>query len=268
MEGRALAHQAQQSDWADRAARIGLVAYGLVHLVIGWLALQLAVGDRSGPASSSGAIRELADQPLGLALVWLVAVGMFLLMCWRILEAAVGYREYDGSKRTRKRLVSAGRAVVYGFIAWSALGVATGSGSSGGGTDSTTAKLMDLTGGQLIVGAVGVGIAAVGVALIRRAYTEEFTKDIDSKGLSGGSGTVYVWLGKSGYLAKGIAFGIVASLFVYAAATHEPNKSGGLDQALSEVLEQPFGPYLLAAIALGFMAYGLFSFAQARYFDR
>jgi len=266
-EGQALAHEARESDWVDRAARIGLVAYGLVHVVIGWLALQLALGDRSGSASSSGAIRELADQSFGLVLVWLVAIGMFLLMCWRILEAAVGRREYDGVKRIRKRLTSAGLAVIYGYISWSALSVATGSGSSGGGTDSTTAKLMDLTGGQLIVGAIGVAIAGFGVAHVVKAYTEKFRKKLDQKGLSGTSGTVYVWLGKAGYVAKGIAFGIVGGLFCYAAATHEPNKSGGLDQALLEVLEQPFGPFLLAAIALGFAAFGLFCFAQARYFN-
>ena len=266
-EGQALAHRARQSDWIDHAARIGLVAYGLVHVVIGWLALQLALGDRSGSASSSGAIRELAEQPFGLVLVWLVAVGMFLLMCWRILEAALGHREYDGFKRVRKRLTSAGRAVVYGLISLSALSVAIGSGSSGGGTDSATAKLMDLPGGQLIVGAIGVAIAAIGIALIRKAYTEEFAKEMNVEGLSGPSGTAYVWLGKVGCVAKGVAFGIVGALFCYAAATHEPNKSGGLDQALSELLEQPFGPVLLATIALGFAAYGLFCFAQARYFD-
>jgi hypothetical protein len=88
------------------------------------------------------------------------------------------------------------------------------------------------------------------------------------QGLTGVSGTAYRWLGKVGCVTKGIAFGIVGALFCYAAYTHEPNKSGGLDQALSEVLEQPLGPFLLAAIALGFVAYGLFCFAQARYFDR
>ena len=267
-EGRTLGGEAHQSDWLDGAARVGLVAFGLVHLVIGWLALQLAVGDRSGKASSDGAVRELAEQPFGLVLVWLVAVGMFLLMVWRLVEAALGHREDDGFERTRHRLTSAGRGVVYGYISWSAFAVATGSGSSSGGTDSTTAKVMDLPGGQLLVAAVGVAIAGVGVALARKAWTDRFAKEMDSKGLSGRSGTLYLWLGRVGCVAKGIAFAIVGGLFCYAAATHEPDKSGGLDQALSKVLDQPFGPLLLGAIALGFVAHGLFCFAQARYFDR
>jgi hypothetical protein len=201
-------------------------------------------------------------------MVWLVAVGMALLMVWRCTEAAVGHRDDDGFTRTRRRLVSAGRAVVYGYIGWSALAVAVGSGSSSGGTDSTTARLMDQPGGQVLVAAVGVVIGVIGLSLIRRSWTDRFAKEMDSKGLSGTSGTVYLWLGRVGCVAKGVAFGIVSGLFLYAAVTHEAKKSGGLDQALSEVLDQPMGPLLLAAIALGFAAYGLFCLAQARYFDR
>ena len=267
-EAEALTRRAHRSDWLDHAARVGLVAFGIVHVVLGWLAFQLALGDRSGSASSNGAVRELADQPFGTVVVWLVATGMVLLMIWRFVEAALGHRDDDGFTRTRRRLVSAGRAAVYGYIGWSAAAVATGSGSSSGGTDSTTAKLMDQPGGQLLIGAVGVVIAAIGIALVRRSWTDRFAKEMDSKGLTGTSGTVYLWLGKVGCVAKGIAFGIVGGLFCYAAATHEAQKSGGLDQALSKVLEQPLGPLLLAAIALGFASYGLFCFAQARYFDR
>jgi hypothetical protein len=267
-EAKAFARRAEQSDWLDRAARLGLVAYGLVHVVIGWLAVQLALGDRSEQASGNGAIRELAQQPLGLVIVWLVAIGMFLLMVWRLAKAGVGHRDDEGFTRTRRRFTSAGRAGLYGYLSWAAMSVAAGWGSGGGGTDSTTAKVMDMSGGQLLVGAIGVGIGLIGAALVRRSWTDRFAKEMDSKGLSGASGTVYLWLGKVGCVAKGIAYGIVGGLFVYAAATHEPRRSGGLDQALAEVLRQPLGPYLLAAIALGITAYGLFCFAQARYFDR
>ena len=76
------------------------------------------------------------------------------------------------------------------------------------------------------------------------------------EGLAGRAAPAYRLARQGGLRRKGIAFGIVGALFCYAAATHEPNKSGGLDQALSEVLEQPFGPFLLAVIALGFVATG------------
>jgi hypothetical protein len=260
--------QAHQSEWLDHAARIGLIAYGLVHLVIAWLAVQLALGDRSGSADSKGAVQQLSQQPFGQALVWAVAVGMFLLAVWQALEGLFGYRDEEGFTRLRKRVTAGGKAVVYVVIGLSAVHAATGSSSSGkNGTDSTTAKVMDWPGGQVIVCAVGVAIMGIGGYLVHRAFTEKFAKHINAEGRSGQAGKAYLWFGKAGYTAKGVTFGIVGALFLYAGLSHEAKKSGGLDQALHKVLQQPFGPFLLVVIALGLACYGLFCFARARHFN-
>jgi hypothetical protein len=257
-----------RSDWLDHAVRIGLVAYGVVHLLVAWLAVQLAFGDKGDSASNTGAMKYLAEQPLGGVLVWLIAGGMLLLVIWRLLEFAFGFRyEQDTAKRWRKRATSLGKAVIYGAIGWSAVKTATGD-TSGGGTDSTTAKLMDLPAGQWIVGAVGLAIIGYGISMIVRGWTEKFREHLDAQGQWGKDGSAYVILGKVGYIAKGIAIGIVGGLFGYAAITHEAKKSGGLDQALQTVLEQPFGPVLLTAIGAGIGAYGLFCFARARHLSR
>ncbi len=249
------AAQAHNSDWMDHAIRAGLVAYGVVHLLVGWLALQLAFGEKEDSASNSGALHYLAQQPMGGALVWMIAVGMFLLVLWRLLEFGFGYRdESDDTKRWRKRATSLFKAVIYGVIGWSAVQTATGSGSGGGGTDSTTAKLMDLPGGQLIVGAVGLAVIGYGGSLVYRGWTEKFREHLDAQGQAGKDGSVYVTLGKVGYIAKGVAIVLVGGLFAYAAVTHEAKKSGGLDQALQKVLEYPFGQVALILIGLGIAA--------------
>jgi hypothetical protein len=266
-----LGNRAHDSNWLDHAIRAGLVAFGVVHLLIAWLAIQLAFGDNSHKASSTGAMHELAQQPLGDALVWGVAVGMYLLVVWRLLEAVLGHRDEEGATRVRKRLTSAGKAVIYGAIAVSATKVATGTGSSGGkksASDSTTAKLMDLPAGQWIVVAVGLAIIGYGGNYVRRAWSEKFAEHLDAHGRSSDTGRAYLLFGKVGYVAKGIAIAIVGSLFVYAGVSHESKKSGGLDQALHKVLEQPFGPVLLFAIGVGIGCYGLFCFAQARHLSR
>ncbi|QCW50945.1 DUF1206 domain-containing protein [Nocardioides dongxiaopingii] len=263
------AGRAENSEALDWLAAAGLIALGVVHVVVGWLAVQLALGDREGSASSSGALKQLAEQPFGAILVWLVALGMALLVVWQVVKVVAGHRdEEDDKKRLAKRAISGGKAVVYAVIAFSAVQVATGSGGGGGGTDSTTAKIMNLPGGQLIVGAVGLGIIAVGVALLVMAWKEKYLDRLDAEGRSGRTGTIYRWLGRVGHVAKGIALGIVGGLFLYAAVTHEPDKSGGLDQALTKVLDQPFGPVLLTLMGLGFAAYGVFCFAWARHLDR
>jgi hypothetical protein len=262
------AEQVQDSTWLDHAIRAGLVAYGVVHLLVAWLAVQLAFGEKADSASNSGAMQYLAEQPLGGVLLWLIAVGMFFLVVWRLLEFGFGYREEsDDTKRWRKRATSLGKAVIYGALGWSAVQTATGSGG-GSGTDSTTAKLMDLPAGQWIVGAVGLAIIGYGITLVVRGWTEKFREHLDAQGQSGKDGSAYVTLGKAGYIAKGVAIAIVGGLFGYAAVTHDPKKSGGLDQALKTVLEQPFGQVLLVAIAVGIAAYGAFCFARARHLSR
>jgi uncharacterized protein DUF1206 len=264
------ARQANQSDWIDVVARAGLVAYAVVYLMIGWLAIQLALGDREGNPSSKGAMRELAQQPLGGVIIWVVAIGMFLLVIWQGLEAAVGHRDEDGGKRVAKRLSSAGKAIVYAVIGVSGVKVATGSGGSSGskGQETMTAKLMNMTGGQAIVAVIGLAIIAYGVYQIVQAWTEKFAEKLDGEGRSGKSGTAYIAFGKAGYAARGVAFIVVGGLFGYAALTHDAKKSGGLDQALFEVLDKPFGPVLLCLIAVGLLCYGLFTLARARHLSK
>lgn len=262
------ARDAHNSEWMDRAARAGLVAYAVVYLMIGWLAVQLALGDREGKPSSSGAMHELAQQPFGDVLIWLVSIGMFLLVLWKVLDAAFGHREErDGGKRTRARLTSAGKAVVYAAIGLSGLKVATGSGSSGKGK-SWSASVMEVTGGQLLVGLIGLAIIGYGCYQIYKAWTGDFADKLDAEGRSGNTGTAYIAFGKAGYTARGIAFMIVGGLIVYGAAAHDGSKSGGLDQALFKVLDQPFGPVLLCLLGAGLACYGVFTLARARHLSK
>jgi hypothetical protein len=253
-------------DWLAHAVRFGLVAYGLVYLLIAWVAGQLALGNGSGRPSAQGALAHLTDEPLGHALIWAISLGLFALVVWRVLEAAVGHRGDDGAELFRKRAISLLKAALYGGLGVSAVSVAAGGGGGSSRTQKTaTAKVMDLPAGQWIVGLVGLAIIGYALVLVWRGWTDKFLEHLDGEGRSGDSGRAYTWFGRIGHVAKGVAFALVGGLVVYAAVTHEPNKSGGLDQALRKVLDQPFGPYLLLAIAVGIGCYGLFCFAWARH---
>ena len=115
---------------------------------------------------------------------------------------------------------------------------------------------------------VGLAIIGYGGSLVFRGWTEKFREHLDAQGQAGTEGSAYVLAGKVGYIAKGVAIALVGSLFVYAALEHQPKKSGGLDQALQTVLEQPFGQVILVAIGLGIGAYGVFCFARAKHLSR
>ncbi|MFS3126892.1 DUF1206 domain-containing protein [Nocardioides sp. Bht2] len=262
------AQKVHASPWVDRLAATGLVVFGAVHLVFAWLAVSLAFGDRKGKASTTGAVQELAEKPFGTVLVWAVVLGMLALVAWQSVEAIAGHRHEDDAKRTAKRLASAGKAVVYLVIGASAIKIAAGARSKGDRTDSLTAKLMDLPGGQLIVGAIALAIIATGIGLFVVAYRESYLKQMDGTGTSGHTGRLYRWAGRLGHSAKGVALLIVGGLFGYAAISHRAKESGGVDVALRKVLDQPFGPVLVGIIALGLACYGVFCFAQARHLDR
>jgi hypothetical protein len=268
------AEEVHDSDKFDYAIRGGFVVYGVIHLVLAWLALQIAFGHHHKQASSTGAIQTLAKQPFGEFLVWVVAIGMLVLALWRLLEAWVGYEYHDDSKKWRKKAVSVGKAIIYGAIGVSALGVALGSGGGGGkkggksGTDSFTAKVLDLPFGQVLVGAIGLAIIAYGANMAYRGWTEKFLEHLDAEGKSSEASTAYRWVGKVGYIAKGAAVAAVGGLFLYAAFTHDAKKSGGLDQALEKIASEPYGQIILTVMAAGIACYGLFCFARARHLSR
>jgi hypothetical protein len=247
-----------EDDRLKPLARVGFVALAIVYLMIAWLAIQLAFGDRSGNPSSTGALRELAQQPLGEILVWAVSLGLFLLAIWQALEVVTGDDLKD-------RVIAAGKAVIYLVLGISGVRVALGSGSSGKQEETWTAKVMNLPAGQLVVGAVALGIIGFGLYEVYRAWSDKYAEELDHQGRSGASGTAYLWFGKVGCAARGVAFALVGLLFGYAAVSHDAQKSGGLDQALAKVLDQPFGPVLLCAIGLGLACFGLFTLARARH---
>jgi hypothetical protein len=260
-----LGRQAHESEWTDRAVRVGMIAYGIVHLTIAWLGIQLALGDHGGSASRTGALHELMQQPFGQLVVWVVAVGMFLLVIWKLLEGFVDLSVEDGAKKVLGPVTDVFKALVYGTLGVSAVHVATRSKSSGSSTNDDTSRLMDQPFGRWLVGIVGLAIIGYGVYLAYRGWTEKFLKHLDAQGRSGDAGRAYRLFGKVGYVAKGIAVGVIGVLFVYAALDHSAKKSGGLDQALHQILHQAFGPVLLFAISVGIGCYGLFCLARARH---
>ena len=267
MDARTSPQQARHSDLLKHGARVGLVAYGVVHLIVAWIALQVAWSG-GGDASSGGALRTLAQQPFGRTMLWITVVGLVALMLWQLGTAVWGYATEDGAKRVRKRLGAVGRVIVYGALAVSAAKIAGGS-SGGSGGDSKeeglTADLLGAPAGRTLVALLGVAVLAVGVRQVHRGVTESFTHDLEGPATSGDSGSAVLVLGRVGYVAKGVAIGVVGLLFGWAALAYDPEKAGGLDDALKTVRDQPFGPYLLSAVALGLAAFGLFCFAWARY---
>ena len=260
------AEQATRSASLELLARAGLIAYGVVHLLIGWLAIQIAwSGSSSRSADTSGALRTVASQTFGQVLVWLIAVGLVALALWQAGEAIWGHRHRERAERIRKQVTHTARASVYAALGVSAASVALGSGTSSSQSQrEATAGVLGWPAGRLIVVVAGLLVIGVGVAHVVKALKRSFLDDMDTASMSPVTRRSVGRLGEMGYIAKGVALGVVGGLLTYATITFDRQRAG-LDGAMETIAAQPFGRFLLSAVAAGFVAFGLFAILQARY---
>ena len=248
-------------------ARAGLIAYGVVLLLVGWLAVQIAwSASDSKSADTSGALKTLADQPFGKVLLWLVALGLVALALWQASEALWGYRNREGAGRVRKQLTSGAMAAIYAALGVSAAALALGSESSSSQSEQqATSGVLAWPAGRVIVVVTGLIVIGVGVAHVVKGVKKSFTEEIDTSSMSPGGREGVARLGQIGYIAKGLALGLVGGLLSYATLTFDRQETPGLDGALHTILAQSFGRFLLTAAALGFAAFGVFAILQSRY---
>jgi hypothetical protein len=268
------AQQAGESDGLEHLARVGLVAYGVVHLLVAWLALQLAWGGGGQSADQSGALATVSESPVGKPLLWIIAVGLIALAAWQAAEIFRWRSGWSASGKARtKALKKSGKAVVkaviYAALAVLAIRFATGSGSSSSQSQQqTTAGVFGWPAGRWLVGAAGLVLIGVGAYLVYKGVTKRFLKEIDTSQASPGALRLVTRLGQVGFPGKGIALAVVGGLLTYAAVTFDPSKATGLDGALRTVLDLPFGQILLTLVAIGIAAFGAFCFVRARYPER
>ena len=244
------------------AARAGYVAAGLLHILIGVIAVRVASGG-SGSPDQAGAMSSLASTPFGGILLWACAIGCCALALFLLSEVFFPPQRLDGKEDVIYRLKNGGKAEVYAAIGIGFAQYALG-GGGGGSTQSTSAALMASPAGPALLLAIGVGILIVAGYFVYSGVTQKFEEHLSGKP-SGSTGKAITMLGTIGYVAKGIALGVLGILVITATVTHDPEKSSGLDGALKSLQEQPFGVYILGAVALGLIAYGVFMVVRSRY---
>lgn len=248
----------------ETLARAGYAVNGLLHLLIAAIVIRLAIGE-GGEADQSGALQAVAGAPLGGVMLWIGTVGYVGLTIWQVLDAVTGYRPGGKASTVADRVKDVAKAGVYAGLAWTTWRFA-----SGGSTDSSestadfTTALMGAPLGQVLVAGVGVGVLGVAGYHVWKGLSRGFLDDLEDNA-EGGLGRAVIIAGIAGYLAKGLALAIVGGLFGWAAWTTDPKEATGLDGAVQTLSGSPGGAVTLALIAAGFVAYGLYSFARARY---
>lgn len=258
------ARRAANSDALKVGARIGLMAYGVTHLLVAWLALQVAFGGGNRQTDQNGAFQTIASKPFGQALLWVLALGFLAVALWRLSQAVFGAAGVqDTKKQVEKRVTSGFTAAIFLALTVLAVRTAVGGGSGGGGQEAA-AGVLGWPGGRFLVGAVGLGILVVAVVKAKQGWQKKFLDDMDLPADPKVRRTAER-LGQVGAIAKAVALGLIGILVMTAAVRFDPSKANGLDPALKALAGEPYGAFLLAAVALGLAAYGVFCFFDARY---
>jgi Domain of Unknown Function (DUF1206) len=248
-------------------ARTGLVARGVMYAVIGWIALQIAFGKTHQLADRTGALHQLSGTPFGAAALWLLVVGFFGMTLWRLSEALYGVPGSAGHAAS-SRLQSLARAVIYAVIGYGVLTYALGAGAP----QSTNQQSVDLTatllrhnGGQAVAVIIGLGVIAVGLYLGYQYWRREFLKDLMLGQMRARTRRVVERLGQVGGVARGIVFVTAGIFLVVAAAKAQPREAKGIDSSLRVLAGTPLGPWLLVAVAIGLIMFGVYSCCEARW---
>jgi hypothetical protein len=260
--------RAANSRALEVAARAGFVARGAIYVLIGIIAVQVAVG-HGGQADRGGALSQIAGKSYGMVVLWLLVAGFAGLALWRFSEAAFGAVGPDGHD-TSERLKSLARGVLYSVFFVSTLQLVLGSSNSAtanGNSQSRemTARVMAHSGGRVLVGLIGAVVLVMGIALAREGWTKEFLKKMDLNGAPVGTRSLVEKLGLFGGVARGAVIALVGVFFIIAAVRFSPSKAEGIDGALRAFAQTPVGPLLLIPVALGLIAFGLFSCCEARW---
>jgi uncharacterized protein DUF1206 len=261
---RRTARQASNSGAAHFLARAGLTARGVIYILVGWVAVLVALGHSSHEADQTGALQLLAGKPYGLVSLWLLGIGFAAYALWRLSEAAFGVT--GDRPGAGPRLKSLARAVIYAGLSYLTFSVISGtSKSQSGRQQDITATAMQHTGGRVLVGVVGLVIVACGIALVIEGARKKFMKYLQTAQMSARTLRVVRLLGMTGTIARGLVFALVGVLVVDAAVTHKASESGGIDKALLTLRDQPFGEYLMLLAALGLLVFGVYGLCEARW---
>jgi membrane protease YdiL (CAAX protease family) len=258
------ARRASDSKTAHFLARAGLIARGVIYMLIGWVAVLVALGHSSREADQQGALQMLAGKPYGLVSLWLLGVGFAGYALWRLSEAAYGVTgERPGPG---PRLKSLGRAVVYAGWSYLTFTVISGTArSQSGRQQDITATAMQHPAGRALVGVVGLAIAAVGITVAVEGARKKFMKYLRTAQMNARTRRVVKRLGMTGTIARGLVFALAGVLVIDAAVTHKASESGGIDKALLTLRDQPFGEFLMMLAALGLVVFGVYGLCEARW---
>jgi hypothetical protein len=261
------AERIEHRTWFRILARVGLVARSIIYILIAYLTADIALhGASPVPADSTGALKQIALEPAGPAILLIVAVGLVGYALWRLVSAMVAADLHGHA--WAKRVGRAASGIVYLGLCGQAVSVAIGSGQTHSvSTDPApvAATVLRWPGGPLFLGFVAVALLGGGSALLIWGWLHDYARTLDRNAMTHRLYGIVRTAGIIGDTTRGLLIGLIGIYFMTSAVSDNPEKVKGLDQALQALAHKPFGMWLLGLASAGIFSFGLYSAFEARY---
>lgn len=241
--------------------RVGYSARGIIYTVLGGLTIWAAI-TAARAEGTTDALRSVKSQPFGQVLLWVIAIGLFCYLIWRVCDAVLDLECYgtDG-KGIIARLGQVTTGLLHGALGLSVASLAMGAGASGTATQDWTARLMSMDYGRWIVGAVALITIGAGLYYVQKGVRETYKKTLRRSTTTERLDPLLKW----GLIVHGGIVGLIGLSIGHAALYTDPQQAGGLGQALTIIRDMAFGRVLLALTGLGLFGFAAFNFVQAVY---
>ena len=261
--------KAGESPLMEVMTRLGYGVRGLIYIIVGLLAVQVALGKGGALASPQGAIAAIGKQPSGLILLWVVLVGIISYSIWGVVRAVLD--PLDKGHDLKGLLTRVGflvSALGYAILAFYTYGYITGKSQSANGsqTQKYIGLIMSMPWGRWAIGILGLIVLAVGLYQIYLGFTAGFDRQFQTYALTPKEAKLATDVGRFGTSARGVVFAVVGGLIVLAAYQANPSQPVGMDAALATLLHQPYGIWLLGVVAVGLIAFGFYYMLSALWF--
>lgn len=245
-------------------ARLGYFSRAVVYLLIGLFAVLVTFGSSAGQTTDSkGALRHLLEQPFGSVLLLLLALGLFCYAIWRFAESFFDLNQQGKSaKGIVKRVGYFFGGLTHSLLGVYALRLIAHLSSQGTSEKGVARQLLALPFGQWVTGVVALIILGFGVSQIWMGIQNKFLKELSLPLRLKG------WLGpicKIGFMARGLVFMLIGGFFLRAAFYSNSAEAGGITKAWNVLREAPYGNFLILVVAIGFIAFAIYGFAESRY---
>ncbi|WP_433028207.1 DUF1206 domain-containing protein [Actinomycetospora sp. CA-053990] len=251
--------------WSELLGRAGLVAYGIVHLLLAWLAGALAALGAMSPVDQGGAVAIVARSGLlGRVLLAVATVCLVTFAVWQVRAGTVGFRWVEGrGLRRRKRIGAFAKALGVSGVAYLAVRVLVSGPGDGSDLRVLTTEIFGLPGGRLLVLLAAIVVLITAISTAFTGVRATFLGDLVPEKLTPRLRHLARWLGAVGNLTRAVVFAGVGVLALGAVLDDDPDEVAGLDVALRTVAEHTLGTTALAIASLGFAAYGLYCLVDA-----